>query len=222
MLFSINKFNEKCLFTQIKGRNMFFPFTTVPLTKSINILQKIVKNKENFVDSLKEEINFKTIKKITCNKVEERIEEILDKINKEICAEVPNVFWNRKRHELNLPYMDEFNKEKIPTKARPIAMGKRLLKYCKEEIDSLLKKGLIRKNNSPWSCPVFYVENAVEIERGASRLVINYKPLNKALKWIKHTLPNKSAGFFKATIFYSFDLKSGFYQKVVIYKTSQI
>jgi hypothetical protein len=29
-----------------------------------------------------------------------------------------------------------------------------------------------------------------EIERGTTRLVINYKPLNKALKWIRYPIPN--------------------------------
>jgi len=31
-----------------------------------------------------------------------------------------------------------------------------------------------------------------EIEREAPRLVINYKPLNKVLKWIRYPLPNKN------------------------------
>ena len=36
----------------------------------------------------------------------------------------------------------------------------------------------------------FYViQKNVEIERGAPRLVINYKPLNTALKWIRYPIP---------------------------------
>nr|KYP43964.1 polyprotein [Cajanus cajan] len=57
--------------------------------------------------------------------------------------------------------------------------------------------------------------NASELERRAPRLVINYKPLNKVLKWIRYPLPNKS-GLIKrlnnATIFSKFDMKSGYYQ----------
>ena len=53
------------------------------------------------------------------------------------------------------------------------------------------EKGLIRDSKSPWSCSAFYVNNAVEIERGAPRLVINYKPLNKVLQWIRYLIPNK-------------------------------
>ena len=74
-------------------------------------------------------------------------------------------------------------------------MNSELLEYCKNEIQSLLDKKLIRKSYSPWSCTVFYVNKASEIERGAPRLVINYKPLNKALKWIRYHLPNKKRSF---------------------------
>lgn len=64
-------------------------------------------------------------------------------------------------------------------------MNERYLKLCQEEIADLLTKGLIRKNMSPWSCSTFYAENTTKIERGVPRLVINYKPLNKVLKWIR-------------------------------------
>jgi len=35
------------------------------------------------------------------------------------------------------------------------------------------------------------VNNAAEKERGVPRLVINNKPLNKALQWIRYPIPNK-------------------------------
>ena len=37
----------------------------------------------------------------------------------------------------------------------------------------------------------FYVQKNAEIERGVPRLVINYKPLNKVLEWIRYPIPNK-------------------------------
>ena len=61
-------------------------------------------------------------------------------------------------------------------------MNEKLLEYCKQEIDSLLKKKLIRPLKSPSSCVAFYVQNTVELERGAPKSVINYKPLNKILQ----------------------------------------
>lgn len=89
------------------------------------------------------------------------------------------------------------------------------LKLCQEEINDLLKKGLIKKSYSPWSCSAFYVEKAAEIERGVLRLVINYKPLNKVLRWIRYLIPNKRDllnRLLKTNVFSKFDMKSGDWQ----------
>lgn len=99
-----------------------------------------------------------------------------------ICADIPNAFWERKKHSVSLTYIEGFDEKFIPTKARVIQMNERYLKLCQQEIVDLLEKGLIRKSFSAWSCPVFYVENAAELERGVPRLVINYKSLNNVLK----------------------------------------
>ena len=79
----------------------------------------------------------------------------------------------------------------------------------------MLDKGLIRKSKSPWSCAAFYVNKQSEIERGTPRLVINYKPLNQALQWIRYPIPNKKDLLNRlnsAKIFSKFDMKSGFWQ----------
>nr|KYP59168.1 polyprotein [Cajanus cajan] len=108
-------------------------------------------------------------------------------------------FWHRKKYEVSLPYIDNFDEKE----------------YCKKEIQEYLDKGLIRNSKSPWSCSAFYVMNATKQERGAPRLVINYKPLNKVLKWIRYPLPNKQDLIKRlnhASIFSKFDMKSGYYQ----------
>jgi hypothetical protein len=54
-----------------------------------------------------------------------------------------------------------------------------------------------------------------KLERGTPKLVINYKPLNFALKWIRYPIPNKKDLLQKlhsAFIFSKFDMKSGFWQ----------
>ena len=94
-------------------------------------------------------------------------------------------------------------------------MSSELLEYYKKEINDLLSKKLIRPSHSPWSCAAFYVHKASEIERHTPRLVINYKPLNKVLQWIKYPIPNKNdliQRLYDATIFSKFDMKSGFWQ----------
>ena len=66
-------------------------------------------------------------------------------------------------------------------------MNKDLLSYLQD----LLDKKLIRKSKSPWSCSAFYVQKQAELEFGTPRLVINYKLLNDALRWIRYPIPNK-------------------------------
>lgn len=68
--------------------------------------------------------------------------------------------------------------------------------------------------------------NNAENERGVPRLVINYTPLNKVLKWIRYPLPNKRDLLNRTVnvqIFSKFDLKSGYWQIQVVkqdcYKT---
>ena len=53
------------------------------------------------------------------------------------------------------------------------------------------------------------------MEQRVPRLVINYKPLNKALQWIRYPIPNKKDlldRLNEATTFSKFDMKSGFWQ----------
>jgi hypothetical protein len=70
-------------------------------------------------------------------------------------------------------------------------MNADLEQHCRLEIKDLESKGLIQKSRLPWSCVAFYVNKNSEIERGTPILVINYKPLNFALKWIRYPIPNK-------------------------------
>jgi len=77
-----------------------------------------------------------------------------------------------------------FPKKHIPIKARPIQMKVDLKQHCRLEILDMESKGLIQKSRSPWSCAAFSVNKNSDIERGTPRFVINYKPLNSALKWI--------------------------------------
>nr|XP_016453228.1 PREDICTED: RNA-directed DNA polymerase homolog [Nicotiana tabacum] len=89
------------------------------------------------------------------------------------------------------------------------------MEICKNEISNLLKNNIIRPSKSPWSCSAFYVNKSAEKERGAPRLVINYKPLNAVLKWIRYHIPNKRdllKSTYKANVYSKFDMKSGFWQ----------
>ena len=81
--------------------------------------------------------------------------------------------------------------KQIPTKARPIQINEELLQYFQKEIKDLLDKGLIRKSTSPWYYVALYVNKQSKLEQGTPHLVINYKPLNQALQWIRYPILNK-------------------------------
>ena len=106
---------------------------------------------------------------------------------------------------VDLSYELGFDEKDIPSKARPIKMNVNLEQHCRIEIQDLQFKGLISKSRLPWSCTTFYANKALEIERGTPRLVINYKPLNKALKWIQYPISNKKI-FYKNCILHYFFL----------------
>ena len=91
----------------------------------------------------------------------------------EVCFDLPNDFWHRKKHVVKLPYVKDFSENNIPTKARPIQMNSETVEFCKKEIHDLLDKKLIKKSKSPCSWAAFYVQKNAEIEKGTPRLVIN-------------------------------------------------
>jgi hypothetical protein len=193
------------------GKKILFRFILPPMTKDINILKdtfifqdinvisKQIRNrKEKQIMFLKQDLKHKRIEEqLNDPLLQQKIKNFQEKIESEICANILNVFWHRKNHVVQLPYESNFNEKTIPTKVRPIQMNQELLEYCKKEIKDLLQKGLIRRSKSSWSCSTFYIQKNAELERGASILVINYKPLNEALKWIRYPIPNKNRFTFK-------------------------
>jgi len=211
---------EKGLITNTMGKEICFEFIKPPRTRELNLLKESsishIEGKRKQINLLNKEIRFKRVEEQLKNhNIQTIIKEYEEKIEKEICETNPTAFWHRKKYTVALPYIDNFNEKQIPTKARPIQMNQEYLEYCKKEIQEYLDKGLIRPSKSPWSCSEFYVMKASEMERWAPRLVINYKPLNKVLKWIRYTLPNKIdliKRIHDATIFSKFDMKSGYYQ----------
>jgi hypothetical protein len=47
---------------------------------------------------------------------------------------LPNAFWKRKHYVVDLPYEDNFLKNQIPIKAKPIQMNAELEQHCRLEI----------------------------------------------------------------------------------------
>jgi hypothetical protein len=138
----------------------------ISIFQDINIISKQIRNrKEKQIMFLKHDLKHKRIEEqLKDPLLKQMIKNFQEKIESDICANIPNAFWYRKNHVVQLPYESYFNEKTIPTKARPIQMNQELLEYCKKEIQDLLQKGLIRKSKSPWSCSAFYVQKNVELE----------------------------------------------------------
>ena len=210
--------------TKPMNQTVMFKFLTPPEQKQLKQLKdysispsiNILNQKTKQLKYLKNEIHYKRIEEqIASNTIKNKIISFQNKLEKEVCSNLPSAFWHRKQHMVTLPYIKNFNEKQIPTKARPIQMNHEEMEMCKKEIQNLIDNHIIRNSKSPWSCPAFYVNKNAEIERGVPRLVINYKPLNKCLEWIRYPIPNKKDlinRLSNTVIFSKFDLKSDFWK----------
>ena len=69
---------------------------------------------------------------------------MLKHIESSVCSDLPDAFWDRKKHIVDLPYEKDFREKQISTKARPIQMNEELLQYCQKEIRSGTKGAVPR------------------------------------------------------------------------------
>ncbi len=82
---------------------------------------------------LKQDLEYKRVKEqLESPLLKQKILNFENKIKNENCADIPNAFWHRKQHIVNLPYEPDFNERNIPTKTRPIQMNQELLEHCKK------------------------------------------------------------------------------------------
>ncbi|GAV88931.1 LOW QUALITY PROTEIN: hypothetical protein CFOL_v3_32352 [Cephalotus follicularis] len=168
--------------TKIFQQKILFAFNEKPITKDINLLKTItlfkehpvnlIKIKENHLYFMKQEVSNKKLEQqLQTSQIKNKLT-LKHNIINNLCSDLPDAFWHRKRHMVSLPYEKDFTEQNISTKARPIQMTYELMKHCKEEIQELLNKKLIRPSKSPWSCAAFYVNKNSEIERGTPRSIL--------------------------------------------------
>ncbi|GAV88831.1 LOW QUALITY PROTEIN: hypothetical protein CFOL_v3_32252, partial [Cephalotus follicularis] len=175
------KVTNEGIITKIFQQKLLFAFNEKPITKEINLLKtfslikhsmNMIKSKENHLCFMKQEVSNKKIKhQLQTSQIKEKIVSLKNNIIDNLCSDLPDAFWHRKRHMVSLSYEKNFTEQNIPTKARPIQMTYESMEHCKKEIQELLNKKLIRHSKSPWSCATFYVNKNSEIERGTPRLV---------------------------------------------------
>ena len=196
------------------GQKVKFKFASrfeIDTDDSLNLIHAKTKH----LNFLKHEVRYrKIVDQLSDKLLQSKIDNFYKILINDVCSDIPNAFWHRKKHIVNLLCVKDFNEKNIPTKARPIQMNDETFEFCKKENHDLLAKKLIRNSKSPWSCAAFYIQKNAEIER-TPRLVINYKPLNKELEWIRYPIPNKNDLVHRlsnAVVFSKFNMKSGFWQ----------
>ena len=104
-IYPIRVYNQG-LRTTILNKEILFEFTNPPDKRNINILRdQVIKAKEHHVNHLSQEINLIRIEEqLKVKKSQDSIERFKTKIVGEVCSNIPNVFWYRKQHEVELPY----------------------------------------------------------------------------------------------------------------------
>ena len=122
-----------------------FPFLEKPKTRQLNFVKAhsiyknqinfLIKSKENDLTDLKQNVHFQRIEQqLKLGPIKEKISDFKELVIKEVCSDLPNAFWKRKQHIVDLPYESGFDERNIPTKARPIQMNAELEQHCRKEI----------------------------------------------------------------------------------------
>ena len=82
---------------------------------------------------LQQEVRYKKIVEQIADKLlQSKIDNFLKMLIGDVCSDVPNAFWHRKKHIVDLPYVKDFNEKNIPIKARPIQMNAETVEFCKK------------------------------------------------------------------------------------------
>jgi hypothetical protein len=143
--------------SKINNIKLVFPFLEKSKTRNLNLIKAcsiytyhinaLIHGKQFHLHDLQNNVCFCRINKQLQNSdLQKKIIDLQNKIEQQICSDLPNAFWKRKQHIVDLPYEDTFSEKLIPTKARPIQMNADLEQHCRLEIHDLESKGLIQKS----------------------------------------------------------------------------
>ena len=131
------------------GQKVIFEFASkfeIDTDNALNLIHAKVKH----LNFLQQEVRYKKIaEQISDKLLQSKIDNFQKMLIDDVCSDVPNAFWHRKKHIVDLPYVKDFNEKNIPTKARPIQMNAETVEFCKKEISDLLEKKLVRNSKSP-------------------------------------------------------------------------
>lgn len=145
--------NSNGIYSNILRKEIRFKVSSSMKSNNIAILQeasipKIIfaEEKQTFLPI--EIIQANTEEQLIIQTIQQKIQKIKNLLDDYICSNLPNAFWDRKQHMVELSYEKVFVERNIPVKAHLIQINKELSEFCKKEIQSLLNKKLIRFSKS--------------------------------------------------------------------------
>ena len=114
------------------GQKVKFKFASkIEIDDTLNLIHAKVKH----LNFLQQEVRYKKIAEQISNKLlQSKIDNFQKMLIDKFCSDVPNAFWHRRKHIVDLPYVKDFNEKNIPTKARPIQMNAELLNFAKKKL----------------------------------------------------------------------------------------
>ena len=106
---------DDCIEIKMKNKKVKMDFTEKPKTKNLNLIKahsiwmmeinSIIKSITEDLKDLKNNVHLTRIKnQLGSEIIKARIEKLKNYMEKELCAEHPNAFWNKKQHIVDLPY----------------------------------------------------------------------------------------------------------------------
>jgi len=132
MLYTPSLLNMMGITNNPFGQKVKFKFASnfeIDTNSALNLIHAKTKH----LNFLKQEVRYKKIVEQLSDKLlQSKINNFQKILVNDVCFDIPNAFWRRKRHIVNLPYVKEFNEKNIPTKARPIQMNAETVKFYKK------------------------------------------------------------------------------------------
>ena len=107
------------------------------VSKTLNLISAKTQHLEYLKDDL---MHKKVEEQLACKNIQEEIRKFEEKHKQEVCSNLPTTFWHRKRHQIALPYVKDFNEKDIPTKALPTQMSQELMDFLKSRLRIFLRK----------------------------------------------------------------------------------
>jgi len=128
------KAHHDCITSKINSIKLFLPFLEKSKTRNLNLIKAcsihtyhittLIHGKQFHLHDLQNHVSFYRIDKQLQNLfLQKKIIYLQSKIEQQICSDLPNAFWKRKQHVIDLSYEGTFSEKYIPIKARPIQMN---------------------------------------------------------------------------------------------------